>query len=111
MNNMNDKIVELLKSVLSGEVMQYSSFGAAWENSELQTNEGFIALCDRIIKYPDNYRVKPKTKKITTRNWLTIHGKPATWYLDFSITEADVEACRHFKQWLDSSAVVYEVEI
>jgi hypothetical protein len=107
----NDKIVELLKSVLSGKDMQYSSFGAAWENSELQTKEDFITLCDRIIKYPDNYRVKPKTKKIVVRNWLCTSGAAFAWYQPSGATQEQMEQLAWFNQWLDAEPRVYEVEV
>jgi hypothetical protein len=107
----NDKIVELIKSALSEEVMQYRGCGAAWENSELQTKEGFIALCDRIIKYPDKYRVKPKTKKIVVRNWLCTSGAAFAWYQPSGATQEQMEQLAWFKQWLDAEPRVYEVEV
>jgi hypothetical protein len=110
--NKNDKIVELVKAVLNGKTVQYSNFGSTWVNSNLQKEQNLFVLVDCIVLKPDNFRIKPETKTITVRSCLTRACTACTLVFDnYGTTEADVEACGAFKQWLGPEPRTYEVEV
>jgi hypothetical protein len=112
MQNKNDKIVELIKAVLNRKVVQYSLDKITWEDSALQKSGELFGVVSYIVEYSDTYRIKPETKKITVRSWLSWSDTPHLAVLNQDgVTEGTVETSLGFKQWLDAEPRVYEVEI
>jgi hypothetical protein len=105
----NDKIVELIKAFLDHKVLQPTTHQPHGCYAGL--NSTIESVITSIIANPDSFKIKPETKPILVRNWLTKGGAVASWYQSSGVTQETMEKLPYFKQWLDTESRVYEVEI
>jgi hypothetical protein len=111
MQNKNDKIVELIKAYLDGKTLQPTVHHSSGCYSDMDGN--LKSLITTVIAHPDSFKIKPETKTIALRSWLSWSDKPYLAVLDQDgvVTEGTVQTSLGFKQWLDPEPRVYEVEV
>jgi hypothetical protein len=109
MQNKNDKIVELIKAYLDGKTLQPTvhHFSGCYSGMDGTLK----ALMTTVIAHPDSFKIKPETKKVHTRTWVTANNKLRVWDSEGKVLQLDVEAYSFFKQWLDAAPRIYEVEV
>jgi hypothetical protein len=109
MQSKNDKIVKLIKAYLDGKTLQPTAHKPNGCYSDM--DGGLRSVITTVIAHPDSFSIKPETKKVRTRTWITIHGGFILWDSTEEELQSDIEARWYFKQWLDPEPRVYEVEV
>jgi hypothetical protein len=105
----NDKIVGLIKAFLAHKVIQPTTHQPHGCYAGIDST--IESVITSIIANPDSFKIKPETKQILVRNWLSTSGTPFPWYQSLGVTQETTEKLPYFKQWLDTESRVYEVEI
>lgn len=112
MDSKDKYILEMIKALAECKVLEYKPVYGVWCESQFQTDGKIKELIQSIVIDNENYyRIKPKTKKIVVRSWLTNCNNLMEWTPDCTSTQLETERRDGFKQWLDPVDRVYEVEI
>jgi hypothetical protein len=108
MDSKDKYILEMVKALVKGETLEYYDFNGVL-NESTSTTEGKL---HNIVNYQIGlYSIKPKTKIIEIRNWLSTAGHPCVWSNSSLLSQSQLEVHNSFDQWLDHDTSEHEVRI